>query len=489
MEIKSLKHNFMMYFIRAFSEFGFTLFIFPYIARKIGAEGVGRIQYIQTIVSYFLLFINFGVVAYGKREVALNRENEIKLTNLVNELLTILYITTIIGSIWYFLFIFFFVHSYVDKILLYIFFFNIILNVLNVEWFYLGIENQGYITKRNVVVKILSAVSIFLFVRNRSDIYIYAAILILATVGSNIYNFINLQKYINLKIKGYVSLKKHFKRLFYLFFSAIATTIAYSLDSVMIGKLVGDIELGYYTLASKFGKMPLVIGAVIFGIFSTRMTNMIGQKKQENYDMLWNLGKDIVFWFYFPIMVGIIFLSKPLVLIIGGQEFIKAIPMLQLFSVYIVIMGYALLTGVTLNNYRRDREYSFSVIIGSILNFFLNIILIIKMGALGAIIATILTEILATIARVIICRDIFKKLKLIDFNMIKLVIASVIMGIVVFYVEKLGNNLFLKVGISAIIGATVYIIILLLLKERLSWIVIEKVKNKVRLLGISKYFN
>lgn len=486
MEIKSLKHNFIMYFIRAFSEFGFTLFIFPYIARKIGAEGIGRIQYIQTIVSYFLLFINLGVVSYGKREVALYRDDEIKLTNLVNELLTILYITTIIGSILYFLFIYFCVHSYIDKMLLYIFFFNIILNLLNVEWFYLGIENQEYITKRNVIVKILSAMLIFLFVKNKSDIYIYTGILILATVGSNIYNFINLQKYIKLKIRNYSCVKKHFKRLFYLFFSAIASSIAYGLDSVMIGKLVGDTELGYYTLASKFGKMPLVIGIVIVGIFSSRMTNMLGQKNIAKYNMLWYLGKDIIFWFYFPFMIGIIILAKSLVLIIGGEEFIQAIPIFQLFSFYIMVMGFAVLTGITLDTYRCDKEYSLSVILGAIFNFLFNIIFIVKLGATGAVIATIITEIMAIIVRVVLCKDIFKILKLFDFNMVKLAFASVAMGLVVFHIEKLINNIFVKVGISVIIGAIVYIIILLILKERLTWMVIEKLKSKVKLLVTSK---
>ena len=486
MKIKSLKHNFIMYFIRAFSEFGFTLFIFPYIARKIGAEGVGRIQYIQTIASYFLLFINFAIVSYGRREVALYRDDEVELNNLVNELLTILYITTIIGSICYFLFIVFCVHSYIDKILLCIFFVNIILNVLNVEWFYLGIENQGYITKRNVIVKIFSAILIFLFVKSKSDIYTYAGILILATVGSNIYNFINLRKYIKLKIKNYSCLKKHFKRLFYLFFSAIATSIAYSLDSVMISKLVGDTELGYYTLASKFGKMPLVIGIVIVGIFLSRMTNMIGQKNIKKYNMLWYLGKDIIFWFYFPFMIGIIILAKSLVLIIGGEEFVRAIPIFQLFSFYILVMGFAVLTGITLDTYRRDKEYSLSVILGAIFNFLFNIVFIVKLGATGAVIATIITEIMAIIVRYISCRDIFKNLKLFDFNMVKLAFASVVMGLVVFHIEKLVNNVFLKVGISAIIGAIVYTVILLLLKERLSWIVIKKVKSKVHILATSK---
>ena len=89
MQIKSLTHNFFMYFLRMFTSFGFTLLIFPYVARKIGVEGIGQVQYIETINIYFILFINLGILGYGRREVAQVRDNSNKLNELVNELLSI----------------------------------------------------------------------------------------------------------------------------------------------------------------------------------------------------------------------------------------------------------------------------------------------------------------------------------------------------------------------------------------------------------------
>ena len=70
-----LKYNLFMYFIRLISNFGFIILIFPYVARKIGAEGIGRVQYVEVINSYFLLVINLGVLDYGKREIACSKDN------------------------------------------------------------------------------------------------------------------------------------------------------------------------------------------------------------------------------------------------------------------------------------------------------------------------------------------------------------------------------------------------------------------------------
>lgn len=480
MEVKSLKHNFFMYFLRSFTSFGFILFVFPYVARKIGVEGLGRVQYTETIVAYFILFINLGIFDYGKREVARYRDNSQKLNNIVNDLLTILYFTTIVGSILYFLFIVLFVKDIVYKKLLYLYFLNILLNVFNVEWFYIGIENQEYITKRNIFVKIVLSISIFFFVKNEEDLYIYTIISILSFVGSNVYNFINLMKFVKLEIRTFKEIKIHLKRLFYLFFSVIALSISYNLDSIMIKNIVGDLELGYYSLALKFGKLPLILGTVVIGIFSPRLSNLLGENKKEEYLKLWNVGINIIFLLYIPISIGMFILSKSLVYIFGGINFNPAIPIFKVFSIYIIVMGFAVSTGVALDTNRRDKEYSYSVICGSILNFIFNLFFIRTLGAFGAAIATIITEIIAIIIRFYLCKDIFKDIKIFNINLIKIIFSSIIMGIFIFYLEKQIENLLLKNFLCAVFGGSIYFLCLIFSHEKLSKEMLNRINQRTK---------
>lgn len=477
LKIKGLKHNFIMYFIRLFTSFGFTFLIFPYVARKIGVEGIGKVQYIETINAYFILFINLGVLSYGKREIARCRDNSIELNMIVNELLSILCITTVIGSIVYFILIIL-TNNSIDKILLIIYFITIILNLVNLEWFYIGIENQEYITKRNLLVKFFSAALIILFINSKEDIYIYALILTVATVGSNIYNFINLKKYVVLRLVGFKEYKKHLKSLFYLFSSSLALSLSYNLDSIMIKNLVGDIELGYYTLALKFGKLPLVIGTTLVAVLSPRLNNLLKQGNEKEYYNIWNKGINIMFIFYIPCLIGMWLLSKSLVLIFGGDQFLPAVNIFKIFSIYVLIMGFAVSTGIALSTHRRDKEYFISVISGSILNVMFNIIFIPKIGALGASIATLVTEGIAIIVRICLCKSIFKDIKLFNTNMIKMLISSLVMGIFVLYIVECIINPLVQVIVSVAIGGVVYFIGLLLLKEDLTFEVIKMIKEK-----------
>lgn len=482
MQIKSLTHNFVMYFIRSFTNFGFILLIFPFVARRIGVENIGKVQYIETINIYFILLINLGILGYGKREVAKYRDNNIELNKLVNELTSILCITTILGSIFYF-FMIILTKNKIEKILLLIYFLVILLNFISFEWFYIGIENQEYITKRNLLVKIVSGVLILCFVKTQKDIYIYTGILVLATAGSNIYNFVNLRKYIKIKLVGFKEYKRHLIPLFYLFSAALATTISYNLDSVMIKNIVGDIELGYYTLALKFGKLPLVIGSTLIAVLSPRLNNLLSQGNKKEYYNIWNKGINTMFIFYIPCLVGMWLISRPLVLIFGGVQFLPAVNIFKIFSAYILTMGFAVSTGVALSTHRRDREYFISVMFGSILNVIFNIIFIPKIGALGAAIATLMTEGVAVTIRILLCRDIFKDIKILNINMMKMLISSIFMGIVVFYINKVITTPLFQVIISGIVGGVVYFIGLLLLKESLICEIIDKLKEKYKSRG------
>lgn len=477
-KVKGLKHNFLMYFIRLFTSFGFTILVFPYVARKIGAEGIGKVQYIETINSYFLLFINLGILGYGKREIAQYRDDSIKINNIVNELLSILCITTLLGSIFYFILIVY-TNNSVDKILLIIYSIIIVLNLINLEWFYIGIENQEYITKRNLLVKIVSGVLILFLVKDQKDIYLYAGILVLATAGSNFYNFIELKKYTKLKLVGFKEYKRHLKPLFYLFSSSLALSLSYNLDSLMIKNIVGDIELGYYTLALKFGKLPLIIGSTLIAVLSPRLNNLLSQRNQKEYYNIWNKGINTMFIFYTPCLIGMWLISKSLVLIFGGAKFLPAVNIFKVFSIYILIMGFAVSTGVALSTHRRDREYFISVVLGSILNVIFNIIFIPKIGALGAAIATLITEGVAIIIRILLCRDIFKEINLLNINMVKMLISSIFMGLVVFYITKVITTPLFQVIISGTVGGILYFIGLILLKEDLVCEAINKLKEKI----------
>lgn len=481
MEVKSLKHNFMMYSLRTFLNLGFGIIIFPVVAKKIGVKNLGNIQYAEAIVAYFLLFINLGIENYGKREVARYRENKEKLSSLVSELTFILLITTIIGAILFWFYFNFFVQDTMLKKILLIFSLNIALNFLNLEWFYMGIEDQAYVTKRNLFFKIISGILILVFIKSKKDIYVYVSILVFSTVGANILNLYNLKGVINLKKVQIIKIIKHFKPLFILFFSTLALSISYNLDSVMIKSIKNSTELGYYSFAMKFGKLPLVFSTAIVAIFYPRLCNLLGQNKKNEYYKLATLGIELILVFSFPISIGMFILSEVIVKLFGGEIFIPSISIMKVFSIFILIMGIALCTGsMTLVANKKDKEYLLSVVTGSILNFIFNLIFISKIGALGAAIATIITEITAIVIRIILCKEIFKNFKIFSINLLKIVIASIFMGVIIFYTKNIFLNLLFSLFFNIIIGAISYCLLLIFFREKNIFLVINIIKKYLK---------
>lgn len=479
MEIKSLNHNFIMYSIRMLSNIGFSFIILPLVVRKLGPEYLGKVQYAEVIVSYFLLLINLGIDIYGKREVALERSNLEKLSHTISELLFILSIMTFFVTIFYIGFTYFFIKDIILKKILIIYIFNIIFNFIGVEWFYVGIENQEYITKRNLMIKFLSAILILYFVRTKNDIYTYTIIIVFSLIGSNFWNFFKLRRFIKLKIKINLNkiIKKHIKNLLVLSSGIIAANILCNVDSVMIKNIVGDKELGYYSFAMKFGKIPLIFATAIVAILYPRLCNLLGQGKKEEYYKLTTFGIETILLFSFPASIGMFILSDTIVKIFAGNEFLPSIPIMKIFSIFILVMGIALCTGsMTLIANKRDKIYSISVVFGSVLNFLFNIIFISKIGAIGAAIATLITEITAIIVRIVFCRDIFKNIEIININLLKIIIASVFMGIIVSLSKNISSNMIINLLISIGIGGIIYFALLLILKEKNIMFLLNKIK-------------
>lgn len=475
MKTKGLKHNFFMYFIRAFSNLGFVIVIFPMVSRKLGAENLGKIQYVESIIAYFLMFINLGIETYGKREVALCRDNKEKIENLISELLYILMINTVICLIVYLLFIKIFIIDITLKKIFLFFTLNLACNFFSMEWFYVGMENQTYITKRNLFFKVFSGILIFFLVKDEKSIYKYTFILIFSLIGTNFLNFYNLKKYINLRKVNLNNLKKHLKPLCILFLSIIALSFSYNLDSIMIKNIVGDMELGYYSFAMKIGKIPLIFATSVVAIFYPRLCNFLGKGEKKEYYRWTNIGIELILLFSFPVSIMMFLFSKSIVLILVGENFFKSIPLLQIFSIYVVIIGVAYCTGsLTLIANKRDRVYSISIILGSVLNFLFNLIFIPKIGAMGAAIATLITEVVAIVVRITCSRDIFKELDIINKNLFKIILSTFIMGIILYMLGDIANNKILDMFLRGSLGCFLYVTVLIIFKEKNISQVLEK---------------
>ncbi|GAA4785370.1 oligosaccharide flippase family protein [Olivibacter ginsenosidimutans] len=369
---------------------------FPYVSRILLAEGIGRAQFMLSFAQYFVVLSCLGIPIYGVREIAKVRHEKVLLSQTFFEILSINIISTLIISVIYIYcihnFVFFqhFKPSYLlVGILVFFSFFNI-------DWFYTGLEQFKQIALRSVVIKLLSLLAIFVFIKKATDLNVYLLILVFSFLANQVWNVCLLPRFIQFP-KERIILGKHWKPIFVTFGILLAGSLYLVFDTVLLGLLSNESQVGYYAAAVKLNRMVIPVITALGVVLVPRLTVAINQ---ENTAEVANLsGRS--FWFIsflaIPSMVGLAFFAPQFLLLFAGSDFAPAIFPMQILSPLVVAVGYAnLFATQILLPAGKEKYYLRIVLLGGLLCVSLNFILVPMCGAIGAAIANMVTEFLIT---------------------------------------------------------------------------------------------
>lgn len=435
----------------------------PYIARILGAKNNGIYGYTMSIVTYFILFGSLGVAMYGQREIAYVQDDRKKQTNIFWEVNIIKLVSYSISMIvFYLLFCIDGQYSAYYKILL----IEMVANLIDISWFFQGNEDFKKTVLRNLIVKSIGLVCIFLFVKSRNDLWIYFLIFVLADLIGNLSLWLYLPKCLD-KRKNKVKLKKHLKSIILLFLPQIAIQIYAVVDKTMIGKLTNNLsEVGYYDQAQKIVRALLLVVGALSSVMCSRIANAYSRNKNEEIRKYMLQSINMVFLIAIPAIFGIFALSDTLVPIYFGPGYDKVIPILNLTSIILIVIGLNNVTGMQyLIQVKKQNVFTFSVVVGAIVNVILNIVFINMFGTIGAVYASVAAETIILLIQLHYTND-YIRLKDILTSLTKYLISGLIMFLLVrFLFLKLKPNLY-SFLIELIVGAISYIAILLILKSQ-----------------------
>lgn len=436
--MKSIKRNFAYNILLNLSRVIFPLITAPYIARVLEPEGVGLFNFASTYANYFALFAVLGVPTYGIREISKKRDDRDSMEKLVSELMTISIFSTLIASVLFILSLFLIPQLTVNKTLFLVAGIILYLAPLRIDWYYSGLERFGYITARALIIRFLSLIAMFIFVKNRNDLLIYMLIYTLGTIGGDLWNlYILLKDGIKPRIK-LSGLKKHISPLFVLFASTIAISIYTILDTLMLGFMTSYQEVGYYNSATHISKAILVIVTSLSAVAIPRVALYAKENNIEAVNALISKSCSIVSFLALPLTIGIICISPVFVPLFFGEAFRGAIIPLMIISGVIVAIGFNNLTGIQiLIGMGYDKLFLRAVLAGSVLNLILNLIMIPFIGASGAAISSVCAESLILLITYIYIRRETE----IRFVNIKSDIIKATCGSILFIPVSLGLNL------------------------------------------------
>ena len=268
----SVKINFIMNFILTISNFVFPLITFPYVSRVLQASGVGTVTFATSIITYFSMVGMMGIPTYGIRATAKVRDDENKLFKTVKEIMILNAIVMSIALLVLFVTVLSIEKLYLEKELYLILSSTLIFNVLGVEWLYKGLEKYSYITIRSIIFKFISVILMFLFVQSSDDYVVYGAITVVAAVGSNLLNFINLRTMLSGKINEKLDIKQHVRPTLTFFLLTVSSTIYLNVDTTMLGFVKGDEAVGYYSAAVKIKQILVSVVTSLGAVLLPRLS-------------------------------------------------------------------------------------------------------------------------------------------------------------------------------------------------------------------------
>jgi O-antigen/teichoic acid export membrane protein len=480
MKKKSLGLNAFLNGLRSVLNLFFPLITFPYVSRVLSVSGIGIYNFSNTYISYFLLIAGLGIATYAVREGAKYREDKTKIDIFVSQVFSLNIVATLIAYLLLFasLIIFKNLHNYISCIL--VFSLQILFTTLGTEWIYTIYEDYAYITIRSIIFKIISIILLLVLVKKPEDYLIYTAITVFSAVGSNLLNFIHARNFVHIRLTTNTNLKHHLKPILIIFASAIAVTIYVSSDTTILGLLKNDYAVGIYSTSVKIYQIAQSLLSALLTVTIPRLAFLWGQRRIGEYNQVLSKVVDSLGILVLPAAVGLIMLSREVVLIIASEKYLPSVNSLRIISWAIIFSIFAwIFSDCVLIPAKRENLVLRNTIITAIENIILNFILIPFMSYDGTALSTVLAEFTVMIMNGYSCRDIikpviFKKDTL--KNLLDSIIGCVGIVVVCLLCDMGFKSLWLKTIFSVVLSVIMYGAILILLNNKNAYSMLDRAK-------------
>lgn len=477
--MNSLFKNSVYYVMYRIINVIYPLLTATYVSRVLKPSGVGEAALAQNIVIFLVALAMLGIPNYGVREISICKSSS--LNTLFSELFLINAISTTIISVIYIEVINVF-DMPINTKLYNIYGIILVLNIFNVDWFYQAKEEFKYITIRSAIVKLSSMLAIFTLVKDEEDIGMYGLIFALAYAGNYVFNVVNLKRYIKFTFRN-LHIKRHLRNIFVLGVTSISNEIYVMLDSLMLGVLATNTELGYYTNSIKLVRILINVVTAMGTVLLPRLSKIKEEKDSLLYNSILDRVVKILLWVTIPCTLGILLLAESINVVLFGNSFLAAADILKILSLLIIPRAFSNIMLQVLICLNKDTSTSKIYFSGMLINCMLNMILIPANGAQGAAAASVISEIY-------ICFVLFHfakhKIKVhINFQFIVSVIfAATIMTILVLAARNSMNVMecssFVILFINICIGVISYVVVSLILKNEIALFLTSKLIKKLR---------
>jgi flippase wzx len=444
----------------------------PYITRIFSSQELGDYGYYSSIVTYFILLATLGVANYGTKVISGHR-------NEINKNFWGIYSLQLGAAILSIsLYCIFCVNlSPMQNPVAYILGLSLVSKGLDISWLFQGLEDFRKITVRNITVKLVGVISIFLFVKSTNDLYLYVFLLTIFELLGQLSMWLPARKFIG---KPHVNLeyaRYHLKPIILLFLPQIAISLYVTLDRTMLGILASTKDVGIYDQALKLVNILLTLVTSLGSVMLPRVANLLATSNHKEVNKMHEISFLVYNLIIFPIIAGVLIVNDDFVQFFLGQDFQDARFAIAIMIFRMFFIGWTNIMGIQiLIPHNKNKEFMISTTIPAITSVGLNLLFLPKLGYIGAAIVSVLTEAYVWGIQLFFTRSYLKEISIIA-PMTKIVLASAVM-----YALLLGSKTFIH--FSPIINVLVFVmlsgIIYLFLILSLKVVDVTELKQMIR---------
>lgn len=481
---KSIGANAILNTLKTFMTLMFPLITFPYISRILQVENLGNYNFCVSIINYFSLLSGLGISTYAIREGSIHRDNINKFNKFASEVFSINIISTIISYSILIICVFLSRHLNENKQILGILSIAIIFKTIGCEWIFNIYEEFKYITIRSICFQLLSLLCLFVFVKTQADLINYAIITVLSSSGANIVNCISRQKYCHISFIVNKNMLAKMKPILIIFANSIAVTIFVNSDVTMLGVIAGDYATGLYAVSSKVYLIVKEMLSAMIIVSIPRLSVYVGEKKEEAFRNTANKVFNMLLLLVVPAVVGIFFLSRNIIMIISGKEYLEADVSLKILSLalFCCIFSWFYTSCILMTNKKEGTVLKITTFV-AILNVVLNIFLMPIWKQDAAALTTLLAEGTSMVLCYVKSRNLYKNM-LMFRDIISMLIGNLVICCVCVITLKIINSIIISTIVAIIMSVVFYFCILIICGNSSVMSIIEMLKKKA---GVCNY--
>lgn len=390
---KGIVKNTFYNIIKSCLQIAFPLITVPYVSRVLMAENVGKVNFGNSIVSYFSLLASLGIYTYAVRECSRVKHDKKLLEKTAGQIFSINIMTALFSYALLFFTLLFAKPLENYKVLIAVQSMSILFAALGADWLNAAMEDFKYIALRTVFFQLFSLAAMFLFVKKPEDYLRYAFINVLAGSGANLFNIFYRRRYCKVSFTRHMDARRHLPPILLLFAMILSQTIYCNSDITLLGFMRGDREVGLYSTAVKIYTIVKSLTYSVTGVVVPKLSYYYRTRDYGVINRLLNDSISLSVLLGFPCVTGIFMIAPEIIEVIAGSEYLEAAVPLRIlavslaFSIFGSFFGNAVLVPSV-----REKIFLKICVASAASNVFANLLLIPRFGMSAAAVTTALSE-------------------------------------------------------------------------------------------------